>query len=76
MNKAHLKPPNDRLTVYESLLSETQIIDLLGLTDRPNPKGSLRWLIRKKSLPVVRIGKGILRFRPSDVARFIDDCAG
>ena len=74
VNSLKITPTLDA-TAYERLLSETQAIEALGLSDRPNPKGSLRWLVRKKCLPVVRIGKGILRFRPSDIARFIDDCA-
>ncbi len=68
-------PPAPDGSVYERLLSEAQTIEALGLGDRPNPKGALRWLVRGKRLPAVRIGKGILRFKPSDVARFIEECA-
>jgi len=57
---------------YERLLTETELIDMLGLHDRPNPAGAVRWLIRTKRLPFVRIARGILRFRPDDVQAFID----
>jgi len=76
MSEGNLKLPNVGPTAYESLLSEAQTIEALGLSDRPNPAGALRWLVRRKKLPVVRIGKGILRFKPSDVARLIDECTG
>ncbi len=59
-------------TGYEKLLTETEAIDALGLADRPNPPGALRWLIRTKKLGCVRLGRGILRFRPSDLDRLIN----
>lgn len=55
----------------EQLLTEGQAIDALGLTDRPNPKGALRWLIRTKRLGCVRLGR-ILRFRPADISECIE----
>ena len=57
---------------YESLLTEQQAIDALGLGDRPNPNGAIKWLTRTKRLPYVRIGRGIVCFRPVDVAAFIE----
>ena len=57
---------------YERLLTEDEAVDALGLGNRPNPTGALRWLVRMKRLPHVRIGRGILRFRPQDIASFIE----
>lgn len=76
MSEGNLRLQAAQTTSYESLLSEAQTIEALGLSDRPSPAGALRWLVRRKKLPVVRIGRGILRFRPSDVAKFIDECSG
>ncbi len=56
---------------YERLLTEAEAADALGLGDRPNPTGALRWLVRTKKLSFVKIGRGILRFRPSDISSFI-----
>jgi hypothetical protein len=56
---------------YERLLSESELIDALGLHDRPNPGGAVRWLLRTKQIGCVRIGRGIIRFRPADVDAFI-----
>jgi hypothetical protein len=58
-------------TGYERLLTETELVDALGLHDRPNPRGAVRWLLRTKQLACVRIGRGIIRFRPADVEAFI-----
>ena len=58
---------------YERLLTEDEAIDALGLHDRPNPKGALRWLVRVGNLGCVRVARGILRFRPVDIAAFIED---
>ena len=60
--------------VFERLLTEQEVIEALALQDRPNPSGSIRWLVRTKRLPCVRIARGIIRFRPSDVRAMIDDC--
>ena len=55
----------------EPLWSENQAIEALGLSDRPNPSGALRWLIRTKKLGCVRLGR-ILRFKPTDIHQFVD----
>ena len=57
---------------YEKLLTEDEAIDALGLGARPNPLGALKWLVRTKRLSVVRIGRGIMRFRPQDIADFVE----
>lgn len=57
---------------YEKLLTEAEAVDALGLGVRPNPAAALRWLIRVHKLPVVRLGRGILRFKPNDLAAFIE----
>jgi len=56
----------------ERLVSEQEAIDALGLGDRPNPKGALRWLMRTRRLGYVRLGRGIYGFRPGDLAACID----
>jgi len=55
-----------------SLLTEAEAIDRLALGDRPNPKSTIRWLVRTHKLSAVRIAKGILRYDPADLQRFID----
>ncbi len=57
---------------YEKLLTEDEAIDALGLGVRPNPLGALKWLIRRKKLSVVRIGRGIMRFRVEDISEFVE----
>ena len=57
---------------YEKLLTEDEAIDALGLGARPNPLGALKWLVRTKKLSVVRIGRGIMRFRAQDLSDFIE----
>ena len=57
---------------YEKLLTEGEAIDALGLGVRPNPLGALKWLVRTKKLSVVRIGRGIMRFRAQDLSDFIE----
>lgn len=59
-------------TGIEKLLTEAETIEALGLGDRPNPGGAIRWLIRVKKLGCVRLGRGILRFRPQDIGDFIN----
>ena len=54
------------------LLTEKQAIERLALTDRPNPKGSLRWLMRTRRLPFVRVARGITGFRQADLDAFVD----
>jgi len=61
-------------TAYETLLTEQETIERLGLADRPNPISSLRWLVRTKKLGCVRVACGILRFRPADVQALIERC--
>ena len=64
-----LPAPNP--TGYERLLTEDELVDALGLHDRPNPRGAVRWLLRTKQLACIRIGRGIVRFRPADVEAFL-----
>jgi hypothetical protein len=59
-------------TTYERLLTEDEAIDALGLHGRKNPRGALRWLIRQKRLGCVRLGRGIISFRPADIDAFIN----
>lgn len=56
---------------YERLLTEDEAVQALGLGDRKNPKGALRWLCRTKRLAYVAIGRGIRRYRPADLNAFI-----
>ena len=60
-----------RVTTFERLLSESEAIEALGLTERPNPKGSLRWLMRTGKLAYVRLARGIYGFRRSDLDALI-----
>ncbi|MCG3180149.1 MAG: hypothetical protein BIFFINMI_02504 [Phycisphaerae bacterium] len=64
----------DRLGDFGRLLSEAEVISILSLDQRRNPKGALRWLIRTGRLAVVRLAKGINGFRREDVAAFIESC--
>ncbi len=57
---------------YEKLLTEAEVIDALGLHQRPNPKGALRWLVRTRQIGCVKTGRGIFMFAPEDVQAFID----
>jgi len=59
-------------TKATTLLTEAEAIDRLALGDRPNPVASIRWLVRVGRLKAVRIGRGILRYHPDDVAQFIE----
>ena len=56
----------------EPLLSETEAAEVLGLSDRKNPKGSLRWLMRTGRLAYVRLARGVYGFRREDVAACIE----
>jgi hypothetical protein len=56
----------------ERLLTEAQAAWYLGLDDRPNPIGSLRWLCRTRRLTFVRLARGIRRFRQQDLNAFVD----
>ena len=53
------------------LLPESEAIEYLGLGDRPNPQGALRWLMRKRNLAYVRLAKGIYCFRRRDLDVYI-----
>ena len=52
-------------------LTEKDVIKLLRLGARPNPKESLRYQVRKHGLPYVDLGRGLRRFRRADVEAFI-----
>ena len=54
------------------LMPESEAIEYLGLGDRPNPQGALRWLMRTRRLPYVRLAKGIYGFRQGDLETFIE----
>ncbi|OQB85184.1 MAG: hypothetical protein BWX88_02023 [Planctomycetes bacterium ADurb.Bin126] len=55
----------------EPLLSEDDVIDILGLRDRRSPKNALRWLMRMRRIGYVRKGRGVYGFRRADVEEFI-----
>ncbi len=57
---------------YERLMTQDEAIEALGLTDRPNPQGALRWLMRTRKLAYVRLARGIYGFRRADLAAFIE----
>ena len=63
---------SDKGSGFGRLLSEDEAIEYLGLGARPNPKGSLRWLMRIKRLAYVRLAKGIYGFRRADLDEFIE----
>ncbi|MDM8008615.1 MAG: hypothetical protein QUV05_20950 [Phycisphaerae bacterium] len=70
-SRAPIRPQSHE---YEMLLTEQDAIEALGLADRKNPTGALRWLIRNKRLGCVRVARGIVRFRPCDIQDFIERC--
>jgi hypothetical protein len=53
------------------LLPESEAVEYLGLGDRPNPQGALRWLMRKRDLTYVRLAKSIYCFRRSDLDAYV-----
>ena len=55
------------------LLTETQVIKILGLQDRPKPKASIKWLRRSGQLGFVRIGRGIYTYPEEEVRRFMKE---
>ena len=65
---------NTRKNSAGRLLSEEEAIERLGLSDRRNPPGSLRWLMRVGKLTFVRLGKGLVRFSEEDLAACIQRC--
>jgi hypothetical protein len=54
------------------LLPESEAVEYLGLGDRPNPQGALRWLMRSGKLTHFRLAKGIYGFRHTDLDAFIE----
>ena len=54
------------------LMSAEEAVEYLGLGNRPNPVGSLRWLMRTRKLAYVNVAKGIYGFRRADLDAFID----
>jgi hypothetical protein len=60
------------LTGTTRLLTEDEVIVMLGLTKRPNPKGTLRWQMRMRRLPYVKVTNEIRCFRLEDVEAFIE----
>ena len=63
---------NKRTAGCDRLIPENEAIEMLGLNERPNPKGSLRWLMRTRRLAFVKLARGIVGFRPSDIQDFVD----
>jgi len=61
-------------TLGGRLLSEQQAIDYLGLAERPNPQGALRWLMRTRKVAYVKLAKGIYAFRQADLDAFVESC--
>ena len=55
----------------DRLLSEAEVIDLLGLQNRKNPRSALKWLMRTRRLAYYCLAKGINGFSREDVARFL-----
>ncbi len=69
-----MSEPAARLPVvddFSRLLGEQEAIEMLALDQRPNPRGALRWLMRMRKLPYVRLGRGIYGFRRQDLEAFI-----
>ena len=61
-----------KATAHKDLLTENEAIETLGLKDRPNPKGALRWLMRTKKLAYVPLTRGVYGFKPSDLSACIE----
>ena len=59
-----------RPPILEPLLTTEQAADTLGL--EPETLASWRCASRDKGLPYVKLGKGRVRYRPSDVRAFIE----
>ena len=57
---------------FDRLISEKKAVEILALSDRPNPKGALRWLMRTRRLPYVRLARGVIGFRPDDIQDYIN----
>ena len=56
----------------EKLLSEDEAVSILGLSDRKNPHGALRWLCRMRRVAYIDVARGVRRFRITDLRAFID----
>ncbi len=54
------------------LMTENEVVELLGLKDRPNPQGALRWLMRTGKIGYVKLAKGIYGFRRQAIEAFIN----
>ena len=63
---------NKNTKSFDRLIPELEAIEMLALNHRPNPKASLRWLMRARKLPYVKLGRGIFAFRQSDIGNFIE----
>lgn len=57
----------------EKLLTDAEAAELLGLSDRRNPVGSIKWLVRTGRLKAIRIGPKTIRFSRSDLRKFVAD---
>ena len=66
--KVHNVEPN-----LGHLLTERQVIEMLGLQDRKSPGASLQWLRRSRQLGFVRIGRGIYAYPEDDARRFMSE---
>jgi len=64
--------PDRAIKGVQCLLSEAEVIEVLGLGARRNPGGALRSIIRRHGLRAVRPARGILCFEPAEVRRYID----
>ena len=58
--------------IEDKLLTAEQVAEMLGYTD----PSSVYRLKREKKLPVINLGANSIRFRRSDVRRFIEERAG
>ena len=67
-NILKLRPHDD----LEQLLTEEEVIEILGFQSKRNPKRSISYLIAKGKLRCVNLGRGNRRFRPADVKEFIE----
>lgn len=59
---------------FDELLTEQQVIRLLGLEDRSRPDRRMKQL-RVRGLRCVRLGYGLRRYRRCDVRDFLDRLA-
>lgn len=60
---------NQESNAYQELLSKDQVEAIYGLTDR-----ILDELTKKHLIPVVRINQRVIRFRVSDIERYLSSC--